>query len=101
MCSSDLSLITSVKVWGFPTRDWVLCGLLILGAQIMGHTMFNLTLKRVSPVIVSLIIFFEVPISAIIAAVWLHQKPSVGIIPGLIGLLVGCGIFVTKKEVMN
>jgi drug/metabolite transporter (DMT)-like permease len=93
------SVITGVKVWGFPTRDWVLCALLILGAQIMGHTMFNLTLKRVSPVIVSLIIFFEVPISAIIAAVWLHQKPSAGIIPGLIGLLVGCGIFVTKKEV--
>jgi drug/metabolite transporter (DMT)-like permease len=91
-------LILRVQIWGFPKREWILAGLLILGAQILGHTMFNLSLKRVSPVVVSLIIFFEVPVSALIAAIWLHQKPSVGIIPGIIGLLIGCGIFVTKSE---
>lgn len=60
--------------------------------------MFNLSLKRVSPVVVSLIIFFEVPVSAIIAAIWLNQKPPAGILPGIIGLLIGCAIFVTKTE---
>jgi drug/metabolite transporter (DMT)-like permease len=86
------------QIWGFPKREWVLAGLLILGAQILGHTMFNLSLKRVSPVVVSLIVFFEVPVSAIIAAFWLNQKPAAGIIPGLIGLLIGCGIFVTRND---
>ena len=91
-------LILHVRIWGFPKREWVLAGLLILGAQILGHTMFNLSLKRVSPVVVSLIIFFEVPVSALIAAIWLHQKPSAWIIPGIIGLLMGCGIFVTRSD---
>ena len=91
-------LILKVQVWNFPKREWVLVALLILGAQILGHTMFNLSLKRVSPVVVSLIIFFEVPVSAIIAAIWLGQKPSAGIIPGIIGLLIGCALFVTRSD---
>lgn len=95
------ALILRVQIWGFPKREWILCALLILGAQILGHTMFNLTLKRVSPVVVSLIIFFEVPVSAFIAALWLDQKPSNGIWPGLIGLLVGCAIFVTRNDDRN
>ena len=90
--------IFRVQIWGFPKREWVLVGLLILGAQILGHTMFNLSLKRVSPVVVSLIIFFEVPVSAIIAGIWLNQKPPAGIIPGIIGLLIGCGLFVARSD---
>ena len=92
------ALIFGVQIWGFNTREWVLCFLLILGAQILGHTMFNLTLKRVSPVVVSLIVFFEVPVSAILAAIWLHQKPAGGIIPGLFGLLIGCAMFVVRSD---
>ena len=91
-------LILKVQLWGFPKREWIITALLILGAQILGHTMFNMSLKRVSPVVVSLIIFFEVPVSALIAAIWLHQKPSGGIIPGIIGLLIGCAIFVTRSD---
>jgi drug/metabolite transporter (DMT)-like permease len=90
--------IFRVQIWGFPKREWILTALLILGAQILGHTMFNMSLKRVSPVVVSLIIFFEVPVSALIAAIWLHQKPSAGIIPGIIGLLIGCALFVTRSN---
>lgn len=91
-------LIFQVQIWGFPRREWVITALLILGAQILGHTMFNMSLKRVSPVVVSLIIFFEVPVSALIAAIWLGQKPSAGIIPGIFGLLIGCAIFVTRSD---
>ena len=72
---------------------------LIIGAQFLGHTMFNMTLSRVSPVVVSLVVFFEVPVSAIIAFIWLDQIPAAGIIPGIIGLLIGCGIFVSRAKV--
>jgi drug/metabolite transporter (DMT)-like permease len=63
--------------------------------------MFNLALRRVSPVFVALIVFFEVPVSAIIAYFWLDQVPPIGIIPGIIGLLVGCGIFVSRAKVVT
>ncbi len=84
---------------GFPARQWLLLLALIAGAQILGHTMFNLSLKRVSPAVVSLIVFFEVPVSAILAYWWIGQRPSAGTIPGIVGLLIGCAIFVLRSKV--
>jgi drug/metabolite transporter (DMT)-like permease len=90
--------MTNSQVWGFPAREWWLLLALIAGAQILGHTMFNFALKRVSPAIVSLIVFFEVPVSAILAYWWLDQLPPTGTIPGLVLLLIGCGIFVLRSK---
>ena len=93
-----IALLAKLPILHFPARQWVLVIALILGAQILGHTMFNLSLKRVSPAVVSLIVFFEVPVSAILAYFWLGQKPPAGIIPGIVGLLIGCGIFVFRSK---
>ena len=96
-----VTLLTGSPLLHFPARQWLYLGGLIIGAQFLGHTLFNMTLKRVSPVVVSLIVFFEVPVSAIIAWLWLHQRPSAGTIPGIIGLLIGCAIFVLRNRVTN
>ena len=90
--------ITSSTVIAFPKVQWLWLFLLVIGAQILGHTMFNLALKRLSPVVVSLIVFFEVPVAAIFALIWLHQKPSAGILPGIAGILIGCSIFVLGRN---
>jgi drug/metabolite transporter (DMT)-like permease len=82
----------------FPKIQWLWLALLVLGAQLLGHTMFNLSLKRLSPVVVSLIVFFEVPVAALFAYFWLGQKPSAGIIPGVLGILLGCSIFVLGRN---
>jgi drug/metabolite transporter (DMT)-like permease len=47
---------------------------------------------------VSLIVFFEVPVSAVIAYFWLGQQPPAGTIPGIIGLLFGCTLFVLRSS---
>ena len=93
------SIVTGSALLHFPGVQWLYLLGLIIGAQFLGHTLFNMTLKRVSPVVVSLIVFFEVPVSAIIAWIWLHQHPSAGTIPGIIGLLIGCAIFVLRNKV--
>ncbi|MFM8842667.1 MAG: DMT family transporter [Actinomycetota bacterium] len=93
-----IALITQTQVWNFNAREWWLLLALIAGAQILGHTMFNLALKRVSPAIVSLIVFFEVPVSAVLAFWWLDQLPPTGTIPGLFLLLVGCAMFVLRSK---
>jgi drug/metabolite transporter (DMT)-like permease len=90
--------ITGSTFIAFPKVQWLWVGLLVLGAQLMGHTMFNLSLKRLSPVVVSLVVFFEVPVAAVFALLWLHQKPSAGILPGVIGILIGCSIFVMGRN---
>jgi drug/metabolite transporter (DMT)-like permease len=86
---------------GFSSNEWLLLGGLILGAQFLGHTLFNFSLKRVSPAVVSLIVFFEVPVSAILAYFWLGQQPPAGTIPGIIGLLFGCSLFVLRSNQVN
>lgn len=96
-----IALFFGEPLSGFSAREWWLLLALIAGAQILGHTMFNLALKRVSPAIVSLIVFFEVPVSAVLAFWWLDQLPPAGTIPGLVLLLVGCGIFVVRSKGSN
>jgi len=96
-----VSLFTGSQLLHFPKVQWLYLAALVVGAQILGHTLFNMTLKRVSPVVVSLIVFFEVPVAAIIAWFWLNQKPSAGTIPGIIGLLIGCAIFVLRNKSEN
>lgn len=93
-----IALMTGTQIWGFDAREWWLLIALIAGAQILGHTMFNLALKRVSPAIVSLIVFFEVPVSAVLAYWWIGQLPPSGTIPGLFLLLIGCVIFVLRNR---
>jgi drug/metabolite transporter (DMT)-like permease len=91
-------LITNSNLTGYSKTQWLLLAGLIIGAQFFGHTLSNFSLKRVSPAVVSLVVFFEVPVSALLAFVWLGQQPPAGTIPGIIGLLFGCTLFVLRSN---
>jgi drug/metabolite transporter (DMT)-like permease len=91
-------LLTNSDLTGYSGTQWLLLAGLIIGAQFLGHTLFNFTLKRVSPAVVSLVVFFEVPVSALLAFAWLGQQPPAGTIPGIIGLLFGCTLFVLRSD---
>ena len=91
-------LLTNSDLTGYSGTQWLLLAGLIIGAQFLGHTLFNFTLKRVSPAVVSLVVFFEVPVSAILEFAWLGQQPPAGTIPGIIGLLFGCTLFVLRSN---
>jgi drug/metabolite transporter (DMT)-like permease len=92
------SLISNTELIDYPKREWLLLLALIAGAQILGHTIMNFTLRKISPAIVSLVVFFEVPVSALLAFWWLNQLPTNGTVPGLILILFGCYIFVARSE---
>ena len=98
MTAFPMALFSGVALFDFTAREWWILLALILGAQILGHTMFNAALKRVSPVIVSLIIFFEVPVSSILAIWWIGQKPPLGILPGIALILIGCILVVMRTR---
>ena len=101
MTALPMALIAGNEIFSFSAKElWILVGL-ILGAQLLGHSMFNSALKRVSPAVVSLIVFFEVPVSALLAVWWLDQKPPVGIIPGIALILFGCVLVVTRTRGVN
>jgi len=77
-----MALVMGFPIFNFSGREW----------------WFNATLKRVSPAIVSLIIFFEVPVSSLLAFWWLGQKPPLGILPGIALILIGCVLVVTRSR---
>ena len=74
---------------GFGSDAWLKIVALTAGAQLLGHTMFNRALKTTSATVVSVVILLEVPIAALLAAVWLGQIPSLWALPGALLILVG------------
>jgi drug/metabolite transporter (DMT)-like permease len=92
------ALISKSQLIGFNLKEWLLLLALIAGAQILGHTILNFTLKNLSPAIASLVVFFEVPVSAILAFWWLDQLPPLGTVPGLLFILLGCAVFVFRRR---
>ena len=98
MTALPMALIAGHEIFSFSAKEWWILLGLILGAQLLGHSMFNSALKRVSPAVVSLIVFFEVPVSAVLAVLWLDQTPPAGIIPGIALILIGCVLVVTRTR---
>jgi len=98
MTALPMALIAGYEIVNFSGKEWLILLGLIVGAQLLGHTMFNSVLKRVSPAVVSLIVFFEVPLSALLALWWLGQKPPIGIFPGIVLILIGCVLVVTRTR---
>jgi drug/metabolite transporter (DMT)-like permease len=93
-----IALLAGYELFEFEMKEWLILLGLIAGAQILGHSMFNAVLKRVSPAIVSLIVFFEVPVSTLLAMWWLDQMPSIALIPGIIVILTGCILVVLRTR---
>lgn len=84
-----MAVLCDEHLTGFDSNAWLKILALTAGAQLMGHTMFNRALKTTSPTVVSVVILLEVPIAALIAAVWLGQIPSLWALPGALLILVG------------
>ena len=97
--SLPIAIIGGYEIFHFAAKEWWVLLALIGGAQILGHSMFNSALKRVSPAVVSLIVFFEVPVAAIGAKVFnIGNQPSGFIVPGIILILVGCAMVVLRTR---
>ena len=73
---------------GYATSDWLKLLALTAGAQLLGHSLFNVVLRELSPTVVSLMLLIEIPAAALIAGVFLGQRPSLLTLPAA-ALLVG------------
>ncbi|MGH8834395.1 MAG: DMT family transporter [Actinomycetes bacterium] len=82
---------------GYSGRDWAMLLALTVGPQLLGHSLFNSLLRTTSPTVISMVLLFEVPVGAVIAALWLGQTPPVAALPAVLLLLVGIGIVVGAR----
>jgi drug/metabolite transporter (DMT)-like permease len=87
-------LIFHVQLSGYPATTWLAIAGLVFGAQLLGHSMFNYALQRITATTVSVLILLEVPGAALLAWLWLGQAPSAGSWPGLALLPIGVAIVV-------
>jgi len=87
-------LVARVPLRGFDARTWAAILAIVVGAQLLGHSMFNYALQRVPATTVSVLILLEVPGAALLAWVWLGQTPRLAALPGLVLLLIGVTVVV-------
>jgi drug/metabolite transporter (DMT)-like permease len=73
---------------GYDSETWLRLLAITAGAQLLGHSLFNVVLRTTSPTVVSLTLLLEIPGAALIAAVFLGQRPALLALPAA-ALLVG------------
>ncbi|UQU65495.1 DMT family transporter [Couchioplanes caeruleus] len=87
-------LIGGVRLTGYDGRTWAAILALVVGAQLLGHSMFNYALHHVSATTVSVLILLEVPGAALLAWAWLGQVPRAEALPGLAVLVAGVAVVI-------
>jgi drug/metabolite transporter (DMT)-like permease len=87
-------LLGRVPLTGYPASAWLALLGLTIGAQLLGHSMFNFALRKVSATTVSVLILLEVPGAALVAWAWLGQLPAGSSVPGLALLLAGVAMVI-------
>lgn len=91
-----LCLATGQPLWGYGTATWLAIVALVLGPQLLGHTLVNRVLRTITPTAVSVAILFEVIGASLIAVVAFDETPPLAAAPA--GLLILAGIIVVIRS---
>ncbi|MGW0824254.1 DMT family transporter [Streptomyces sp. NPDC002845] len=89
-------LVSGSALSGYSARTWLLLAALTVCGQLVGHTLFNRSLKFLGGHTVATISLLEVPGAALLAAVWLGQIPSPAVAAGIAVVLLG--VFVAIRD---
>lgn len=73
---------------GYDGRDWLKLIALTAGAQLLGHSLFNVVLRTTHPTVVSMSILFEIPGAALIAALFVAGQTLTWLAAPAVALLV-------------
>lgn len=93
-----LSALMGAALWGYESQTWwALLGVLI-GPQLLGHTVLNYVLKDLGATIVAVAVMAEPLIAAILAYFLFDQVPPLLIYPGGAAILAGIYIVSTRGK---
>jgi drug/metabolite transporter (DMT)-like permease len=79
---------------GYDGETWLKLLAITAGAQLLGHSLFNVVLRSTSPTVVSLSLLLEIPGAALIAAVFLGQRPPWLALPAAALLVAGLALVI-------
>jgi drug/metabolite transporter (DMT)-like permease len=92
VCAGALALVClvlRVPLHGYAATTWLALVALTVGPQLLGHSLLNYALRRISATTISVVILLEVPGAALIGWAWLGQVPLARTVPGLVILVLG------------
>jgi drug/metabolite transporter (DMT)-like permease len=92
-------LIGRIPLGGYSGRTWAAILAIVVGAQLLGHSMFNYALHHTSATTVSVLGLLEVPGASLLAWVWLGQTPHLDTLPGLALLIAGVAVVILGGRV--
>lgn len=84
-----LSVGTRTRMVGFDAGTWLAIVGLTIGAQLLGHSVFNRVLKTTSPTVVSISILFEIVGATVLAAIFLDETPRLVALPAAFVIVAG------------
>ena len=81
--------VTGTRLSGWSAGAWWQILLLMVTAQLLGHSLSNRVVRNLGPSITSTAILLETPGAALIAALWLGQWPPAAAYPAVVLILLG------------
>ena len=91
-----LCVVTGQVLSGYDRDTWLAIGGLVLGAQLLGHTLVNYVLRNLSPTVVSVAILFEILGATVIAHIAFGETPPAAAWPA--GLLIAAGVVAVVRS---
>ena len=92
-------LVGQQAVSGYRGVDWLKLVALTAGAQLLGHSLFNVVLRTTSPTVVSLSILFEIPGAAVIAGIFVSGQHVPWLaVPSVALLVLGLAVVIRSSS---
>ncbi len=91
-------LVGRQSLSGYAAQDWLRLVAITAGAQLLGHSLFNVVLRRVPPTVVGLAVLLEIPGAALLAAAFLGQPVPLRALPAAVLLLAGLALVIRSSS---
>ena len=72
------SVATGSPLWGYTSATWLAIAGIVIGPQLLGHTIFNSLLVAVPPTVIAVVVLAEPVGSTILALLLLDEAPAPG-----------------------
>jgi drug/metabolite transporter (DMT)-like permease len=92
-----LCLATGTQLVGFTRETWLLLAAVTVFAQLLGHSVFNRTLRTAGPTAVALTLLLEVPGASVVAWLWFGLPLPPALLPGAALLLLGLVVVIVRN----
>jgi drug/metabolite transporter (DMT)-like permease len=91
-------VVGGVELLGYDARTWWAIAGLVIGPQLLGHTIINLVLKDIDVTTVSVSIMAEPVIAIVLAFLLFDEIPPVLLYPGGVAILAGIYLTSTSRR---